>query len=186
MEMSNILIVDDEPSVIKALKRSFLDDPYKVYSAISATEGLGILSANEIKVVISDEGMPGMSGADFLAKVRSHFPAVVRIMLTGHASLDAAMKAINKGEIYRFFTKPWDDLELRFAVTSAVEKFDLEKENHRLLDIVRKQALNLKLIEQEFPGITQLEYDEKGRIIINDVSDQEVEIIVAQLAKEYQ
>ena len=74
MEISNILIVDDEPSVIKALKRSFLDDPYKVYSAMSATEGLGILSANEIKVVISDEGMPGMSGADFLAKVRSSFP----------------------------------------------------------------------------------------------------------------
>ena len=186
MESSNILIVDDEQSVIKALKRSFLDDPYEVYSAISAIEGLDILSKVEIKVVISDEGMPGMCGADFLAKVRSCCPDVVRIMLTGHASLDAAMKAINKGEIYRFFTKPWDDLELRFAVKSAVEKFDLEKENHRLLDIVRKQALNLKLIEKEFPGITQLEYDEKGRIIIDDVSDEEVEMIVAQLVQDYQ
>ena len=185
METSNILIVDDEQSVIKALKRSFLDEPYELYSAISAIEGLDILSKVEIKVVISDEGMPGMSGADFLAKVISCCPDVVRIMLTGHASLDAAMKAINKGEIYRFFTKPWDDLELRFAVKSAVEKFDLGKENHRLLDIVRKQALNLKLIEKEFPGITQLEYDEKGRIIIDDVSDEEVEMIIAQLVKEY-
>jgi DNA-binding NtrC family response regulator len=185
METSNILIVDDEPSVIKALTRSFLDDPYNVYSAISATEGLSILAKVDIKVVISDEGMPGMSGADFLAKVKGRFPAVVRIMLTGHASLGAAMKAINRGEIYRFFTKPWDDFELRFAVKSAVEKYDLEEENRTLLDIVRKQALNLKLIEKEFPGITQLEYDERGRIIINDVSDEEVETIVAQLAKEY-
>jgi len=185
METSNILIVDDEPSVIQALKRSFLDDPYNVYTAISAIEGLEILAANEIKVVISDEMMPGMSGADFLAKVRTSFPAIVRIMLTGHASLDAAIRAINKGEIYRFFMKPWNDLELRFAVKSAVEKFDLEKENQRLLDMVRKQALNLKLIEKEFPGITQLEYDEKGRIIVDDVSDEEVEMLVAQLVEEY-
>ncbi len=185
METSNILIVDDEPSVIQALKRSFLDDPYNVYTAISAIEGLEILAANEIKVVISDEMMPGMSGSDFLAKVRNCFPNVVRIMLTGHASLDAAIKAINRGEIYRFFMKPWNDLELRFAVKSAVEKFDLERENQRLLDIVRRQALNLILIEKEFPGITQLEYDEKGRIIIQDVPDGEIAQIVAELEREY-
>jgi two-component system, probable response regulator PhcQ len=185
MDTSNILIVDDEQSVIKALKRSFLDDPYNVYSAISAAEALNILSENKIKVVISDEMMPGMSGADFLAKVSGCFPAVIRIMLTGHASLSAAIKAINKGEIYRFFTKPWDDFELRFAVKSAVERYDLEEENRRLLDIVKKQALNMKLLEKEFPGITQLEYDEKGRIIVNDVCDEEVEMLVAQLEKKY-
>ena len=106
-------------------------------------------------------------------------------MLTGHASLDAAIKAINRGEIYRFFTKPWDDFELRFAVKSAVEKYDLEEENRRLLDIVKKQALNMKLLEKEFPGITQLEYDEKGRIIIQDVPDGEIAQIVAELEREY-
>ncbi len=185
MATSNILIVDDEHSVITALKRSFLDDNYEVFSAGSAAEGLAILSKHKIKVVISDEMMPGMSGADFLVRVSSHFPDVVRIMLTGQASLAAAIKAINKGEIYRFFTKPWDDFELRFAVKSAVEKFDLSEENRRLIDIVKKQALNMKLIEKEFPGITQLEYDEKGRIIAQDVSDEEVGQIMAQLEKEY-
>ena len=129
--------------------------------------------------------MPGMSGADFLAKVSSRFPSVVRIMLTGHASLSAAIRAINNGEIYRFFTKPWDDFELRFAVKSAVEKYDLEEENRRLLDIVKKQALNMKLLEKEFPGITQLEYDEKGRIIIQDVPDGEIAQIMAELEGEY-
>jgi DNA-binding NtrC family response regulator len=185
MTVSNILIVDDEQSVIGALKRSFLDDPYMVYTAESAAEGLDILSANKIKVVISDEMMPGMSGADFLAKVNKSYPDVIRIMLTGQASLAAAIKAINKGEIYRFFTKPWDDFELLLAVKSAIEKFDLEEENRKLLAIIRKQALNLKLIEKEFPGITHLEYDKKGRIIVQHVSDEEVERIVAQLEKEY-
>jgi two-component system, probable response regulator PhcQ len=126
-----------------------------------------------------------MPGAEFLARVSDRFPHVVRIMLTGHASLDAAIKAINKGAIYRFFTKPWDDFELRFAVKSAIEKYDLEEENRRLLDIVRKQAINLKLLEKEFPGITQLEYDEKGRILVQDVQDGEIDRIIAQLESEH-
>ena len=185
MNTSNILIVDDEKSVREALKRSFLDDPYAVYTAENAAEGLHILSTNNIKVVISDEMMPGMSGADFLAKVSNRFPDVIRIMLTGQASLASAIKAINKGEIYRFFTKPWDDFELRFAVRSAVDRYDLEQENRRLLGIVKRQALNMRLIEKEFPGISELEYDEKGRIVVQDVSDAEVELLVAQLEQEY-
>lgn len=183
-ETSAILIVDDEPGLIKALKRSFIDDPVYIYTADNAMEGLALLAAHKIKVVISDEMMPGMSGAEFLAKVSSRLPQVIRIMLTGHASLNAAIKAINKGEIYRFFTKPWDDFELRFAVKSSIEKYDLEEENRRLLSIVRQQALNLKLLEKEFPGITQLRYDEKGRIIVQDAPDAEIEQIVADLEKD--
>ena len=68
---------------------------------------------------------------------------------------------------------------------SAIEKYDLEEENRRLLGIVRKQALNLKLLEKEFPGITDLEYDDKGRIIIQDVPDGEIDQILAELEKEY-
>ena len=185
IETNKVLIVDDERGVIEALKRSFIDDHVCIYSADSGTKGLEILSANRMKVVISDEMMPVMPGAEFLAQVSSRFPHVIRIMLTGHASLNAAIKAINKGEIYRFFTKPWDDFEIRFAVKSAIEKYDLEEENRRLLGIVRKQALNLKLLEKEFPGITDLEYDDKGRIIIQDVPDGEIDQILAELEKEY-
>jgi YD repeat-containing protein len=66
-----------------------------------------------------------------------------------------------------------------------VEKYDLEEENRRLLEIVKKQSLNMKLLEKEYPGITQLEYDEKGRIIIQDVPDEEIARIVAELDIEY-
>ncbi len=185
MESDKILIVDDEKSVIEALKRAFLDDPYEILSAEDAIQGLALLSANKVKVVISDEMMPGVSGAEFLARVSKNYPGVVRIMLTGHASLKAAIQAINQGEIYRFFTKPWDDFDLRFAVKTAIEKYDLEEENRRLLEIIKKQAFNLKMLEKEFPGISKLEYDEHGRIIADDVGEDEIEKIVASLEKDF-
>ncbi len=180
MERYTILIVDDEPNVIASLKRVFTDEPYEIYSAAGALEGIEILKNNPVKVVVSDEKMPDVTGSEFLAMVREQFPNVIRIMLTGNASIEAAMKAINEGEIYRFFTKPWDDMELRFAVMAAIDKYNLEEENRRLLGIVKRQALNIKLIEKQFPGITKLDRDENGRIMLPDVSEEEVTRIIAQ------
>jgi two-component system, probable response regulator PhcQ len=181
METSKILIVDDEPNILSALKRTFGEDPYEVYTAENATDGMDLLGEHKIKLVISDEMMPGMSGAEFLAQVSVRFPNIIRMMLTGHASLDAAIKAINKGEIYRFFTKPWNDLELRFSVRAGIDKYNLEEENRRLLRVIRKQAMNLKSLEKEFPGISQVKYDNKGCIIVDDVSDEEIAKIVSEL-----
>jgi DNA-binding NtrC family response regulator len=184
MKNSAILLVDDELNVLESLKRLFMDDQYTVLTAESAAEALAHLESNSnIKVIVSDEMMPKVSGAELLASVSKRYPDIVRIMLTGHASLDAAIKAINMGQIYRFFTKPWNDLELRFSITAAIDKYDLESENRRLLDIVKKQAVNLKLLEKQFPGISRLEYDEKGRILIEDVDDKEIEQILADLDK---
>ncbi len=126
MVEDSVLIVDDEPFVINSIRRVLIDAGYMIFSAENAYKGLEILKAHPIKVVISDEMMPGMSGSEFLSQVRRQFPDVIRIMLTGHASIDAAMKAINEGEIYRFFTKPWNDIDLLFSMRSAVEKYDLE------------------------------------------------------------
>ena len=183
IETSNILIVDDERDILNALKRTFAEDPYFVFSAENAAEGMAILGQHKIKVVLSDELMPGMSGAEFLGQVSVKFPTVIRIILTGHASLNAAIKAINMGEIYRFFTKPWNELDLRFSVKAAIEKYNLEEENRRLLKIIRKQVLNMKILEKEFPGISQLKYDNTGSIIVDDVSDSEIEKILSDLDK---
>jgi two-component system, probable response regulator PhcQ len=181
METNAILIVDDEPNIINALKRTFADDPYEVFSAENAADGMAFLSERKIKLVISDEMMPGMTGVEFLAQVKIRYPNIIRMMLTGHASLDAAIKAINMGAIYRFFTKPWNDLELRFSVKAGIDKYNLEEENRRLLRIIRKQAMNLKSLEKEFPGISRVKYDNKGCIIVDDVSDEEIEKIVSEL-----
>jgi two-component system, probable response regulator PhcQ len=180
-----VLIVDDEPNVIASLKRELADEPYEIYSAGGGAEGLDILKQGRVKVVISDEKMPLMSGVEFLACVKEYYPETVRIMLTGYASLDAAMKAVNEGEIYRFFSKPWNEIELKLSVRAALEKYNLEAENKRLLKIVKRQAINLKLIENKYPSITKLEKDEEGNLILSDISEEEFDRIVLQCERDF-
>jgi len=182
----SILIVDDESGVLSALKRTLIDEPYIVHTATGGVDGLELLKNNAIKVVISDERMPEMAGSEFLTAVKKLFPDTVRMMLTGHASVEAAMKAVNSGEIYRFFSKPWDDVQLKLAIRSALEKYNLEDENRRLLKTVRKQATELQKIEQSHPGITSLEKDEEGNLVIPDFSgsDRDLSDILSEIASE--
>jgi two-component system, probable response regulator PhcQ len=171
---NRILLLDDEPNILASLKRILMDEPYEILGAGTGEEGLEILLENPCKVVISDERMPGMGGAEFLSRVKALYPETIRIMLTGYASIEAAMKAVNDGEIYRFFMKPWDDTDLRMAIHSAIEKFDLQKENERLLELVRKQSGELSSIESRYPGITQIEKDSDGSIFVPELSEEEM------------
>jgi two-component system probable response regulator PhcQ len=171
---NRILLLDDEPNILAALKRVLMDEPYEILEAGSGEQGLEILHKNPCKVVISDERMPGIGGAEFLTRVKDLYPETVRILLTGYASIEATMKAVNDGEIYRFFMKPWDDMDLRMAIRSAIEKFDLQKENERLLEVVQKQAGELSSIESRYPGITQLEKDSDGSIFVPELSEEEM------------
>ncbi|RJQ20825.1 MAG: response regulator [Nitrospiraceae bacterium] len=179
----SIIIVDDEPGVISALKRSLIEEPYDIHTAGSGAEALGIMRDHEMKLVISDERMPGMTGTEFLSTVKNMFPETIRIMLTGHASIDAAMKAVNNGEIYRFFAKPWNDIELKLAVRSAIEKYNLEEENRGLLKTVKRQALELRQLEKIYPGITSLKKDKEGNVVLTEIStdDEDISDIIAQM-----
>jgi response regulator RpfG family c-di-GMP phosphodiesterase len=121
-----ILFVDDEKSIVKALHRIFLDDNYHILTAGSGQEALELLNAGEIPtVIISDQRMPGMNGAEFLAKARKFLPESIRMVLTGYADINTAMESINRGGIYRYILKPWDDEELRLVVRDAVSLFEL-------------------------------------------------------------
>jgi len=113
MQEDNILIVDDEPNVLTSLKRIFAESPIVVHTAGNAEEAMDILKTNPVKVVISDERMPSIKGSQLLSMVREQFPRTVRIILTGYADIEAAIRAVNQREIYRFFTKPWDDEEIK-------------------------------------------------------------------------
>jgi DNA-binding NtrC family response regulator len=181
-----ILLVDDEPNVISALERALLDEPYTIYTAESGEKGLDLLSRTKVKVIVSDERMPGMGGAEFLSMVKELYPPVVRIMLTGQASVESTMKAVNKGEIYRFLIKPWDDTELILSIRSAVEKYDMEEENRRLLRTIRRQSREIKMLEERFPGISSLRKDDTGSFILPDISDDELERIIAEYCDESQ
>ncbi|HEX2770425.1 MAG TPA: response regulator [Geobacteraceae bacterium] len=179
-----ILLVDDEPNVISALERALLDEPYTIYNAESGEEGLERLSQVKVKVIVSDERMPGMGGAEFLSRVKELHPQVVRIMLTGQASVESTMKAVNKGEIYRFLIKPWDDSELILSLRSAVEKYDMEEENRRLLRTVKRQSQEIRMLEKRFPGISAMHKDDSGTFILPDISDDELEKIIAAYCEE--
>lgn len=180
-----VLLVDDEANVRTALKRALFDEGLEIHCAESGEEALSLFSMHRFKVVISDERMPGMDGAEFLSRVRQSYPETVRIMLTGHASIESTMKIVNRGEIYRFFIKPWNDFDLVVAIRSAIQKFDLEEENRRLLKVVRHQATELKTLETKYPGITSVEKDKEGNLLISELSEEELSDIIQRCCKEY-
>lgn len=181
---NKILLVDDETNVLSALKRALFDEQLEIVSVTSAEKALEIMQQQYFKVVVSDERMIGMQGSEFLTQVREHYPHILRIMLTGHATLEAAMKAVNEGEIYRFFSKPWNDHELKFAIRSAIEKFDLEDENRRLLATVKQQALEIKVLEKRYPGISRVEKDSQGAFVLTDISEDEIKNMLTECEHE--
>jgi len=180
-----ILLVDDEANVLSALQRALFEEEYEVLTAESGEDGLKLLLSHRVKVIISDERMPGMDGSEFLSLVREKYPETVRIMLTGHASLESAMKAVNCGGIYRFFTKPWQELDLKMAISSAIEKYDLEEENRRLLRTIKHQAMEKKMLERQFPGISRLKKDVTGHFVLPDISVDELAQIIDECEKKY-
>lgn len=182
---SPILLVDDEVNVLAALKRSLFDEPVEIVTATSAVEALAVMMQQNFKVVISDERMIGMQGAEFLSVIRKRYPATIRMMLTGHATLEAAMRAVNEGEIYRFFSKPWDDDHLIFAVRSAIEKYDLEAENRRLLATVKTQAKELKALEKHYPGISTVKRDQQGSLVLPELSDNDMQELFNECEQRY-
>lgn len=114
-----LLLVDDEPDILSALRRMLRNEGYRILTAQDALEGLKILARESVQVVISDQRMPGMSGTEFLARVKSMHPENLRIILSGQADMVSVIDAINNGAIYKFLTKPWDDMNLRAQIREA-------------------------------------------------------------------
>jgi DNA-binding NtrC family response regulator len=136
-----VLFVDDDPSVTDAMRRSLRDEPYQVATAGSGDEALAVLRKGPVDVIVSDEMMPGMSGSDLLALVRRDYPGTARMILTGQATLDAAIRAINEGEVYRFFTKPARTIDLALAIRQALAlKVATEPPSHPAREGPRTQA----------------------------------------------
>lgn len=175
-----IMLVDDEAHVLSALTRALIDEPFEIITATSGSQALELMEGKNVKVIVSDERMVGMQGSELLAEVKLRSPETVRILLTGHATLDAALRAVNVGEIYRFFLKPWDDTQLRFALLSAIEKFDLEAENRRLLATIKSQALEIKNLEKRYPGISRVQQNEQGSFVLPDIPEDELTRIIEE------
>lgn len=143
-EPATILFVDDETNILSALKRLFRPLGYRIITAESGAAGLLVLEENTVDLVISDMRMPEMNGAQFLEQVRQKWPDAVRILLTGYADVGSTIAAINKGEIYRYIAKPWDDNDIVLTVRHALERKNLELEKQRLEALTLKQNEELK------------------------------------------
>jgi len=140
----SILCVDDEPNVLKALRRLFRGSDYVVYLADSGTQGLEILAQQTIDLIISDMRMPHMDGAEFFTQAAMKYPDTVRILLTGYADIESTITAVNKGKIYSYCRKPWEDDELKSLVAKAIEEKRLREERVQLFEIIHRQNTELK------------------------------------------
>ena len=118
-----LLIVDDDVNVLASLYRLFRRDNYRILTASSPGEGFELLAQHAVQVIVCDQRMPGMSGTEFLSKVKEMYPETIRIILSGYTGLEAVLDSINRGAIYRFYTKPWDDTQLRDNVRLAFHHY---------------------------------------------------------------
>jgi len=166
MANPRILMVDDEENILHSLRRLFRKEPYDLLTATNGDEGLKILDEHQVDLIISDLKMPRMTGIEFLKAAKEKNPVPLRIMLTGHADLRSIMAAIEQGEIYRFLLKPWDDEELKMTIRQALDYYNLWKENRALVRTVKKQNQVLQELEKEHPGISQVQRDEDGSVVL--------------------
>ena len=158
-----VLCVDDEPNILSALKRSLRTENWRVLSATGGAEALEILTCENVDLIISDMRMPGMDGAQLLEQVSQRWPGSIRILLTGHADMNATVAAINRGQIFRYLNKPWSDEELRATVNQGLDLLALEREKQRLEALTRQQnaqlhdanALLEKRVEERTADLTQ-------------------------------
>lgn len=138
-----LLFVDDEESILHALRRLFRKEPYEILTAVSAREGLNLVASRPVELIISDHRMPEMEGTEFLARVREKKPDIMRIMLTGYADMKAAVEAINESQVYRYISKPWNDDDLRLTVREALRQYDLVRSNRELNELIKEQNKEL-------------------------------------------
>ncbi|MFT5207920.1 MAG: signal transduction histidine kinase [Candidatus Omnitrophota bacterium] len=141
---TKILILDDEENILRSLTRLFIDEPFDVQTTTDAEQALAMIAKHDFKVVLSDQRMPNASGVEFLSKVKEISPNTIRILFTGYVDIQAAEDAVNKGEVYRFISKPWNDEDLKSIIRDAVKNYDLSAENERLQKLTQIQNVELK------------------------------------------
>lgn len=148
-----LLLVDDEDNITAALVRLLRQDGYQVLTANSARSALGILENHTAGVILTDQRMPEMSGVELLSKVKELYPDTVRMVLSGYTDLNSVTDAINRGAIYKFLTKPWDNEMLRANVHEAFRHYELMQERTRLAGEIQAANEQLSRINLELEAL---------------------------------
>ncbi len=143
-----VLFVDDEPSILRSIKRIIHKTNINMLTANSGQEALALFAEHEITMIVSDMKMPNMSGSELLEQVASLYPETYRVILTGFADLDSIMQAVNQGGIHRYIQKPWDNQDLLLTIKDGLQFTKLKRENHTLQQKLFKQNRALKELAQ--------------------------------------
>lgn len=183
MIMAKLLIVDDEPHILSALRRclsgrdEFQDVALEYQIVLHSATAAALQEAEEtgFDLVLCDYRMPMMDGVTFIKELRYLQPDITAIILSGMADLQGVVRAINEAGIHRFIPKPWDDYELRATVAGALAFRQLQIENQRLADELRLQRsrvhcqqMELLRLEKETPGITKVKFADDGSISLDE------------------
>ena len=156
-----VLLVDDEEAVTESLRLTLRKWPFTLFTAKSAAEALHVLAARTVDVVVSDERMPGLQGSHLMGGIKMRYPKAGRIILTGQASIEAAMFAINQGQVHRYLTKPTRAEDLAVAIQEAAELA-------RATPVAAPHASLDESLEAEHPGITSVERTADGYIVLEE------------------
>ena len=154
--MIHVLYIDDEPHNLSAFQADFRRD-FRVHTTTEPTDAVAMLREHPIEVLISDQKMPNISGVEFFELIMNDYPDPVRMLLTGHADLDAVIDAINKGQIYKYISKPWNEVQLADLIREAAHLHHQRRRERRaagalatLIDSAR--GINRELLELVRPG----------------------------------
>ena len=155
-----IICVDDEPNILQSLRRLLRKEGYRLLLANSGDEALKLMQEQEVHLIISDQRMPQMSGTEFLALVKERYPDVLRVILTGYTDVDSITESINKGHIYKFFLKPWNDHNLKLEIRQALDQYDLIKANQHLDETVLRQNQELQRVNEKLEELVAARTEE--------------------------
>lgn len=174
--MHRIMLVDDEPNVLRALERLLSKPQREIECFTDPQQALQRAYTATFDLILSDYRMPRMDGVELLIKLKEMQPDLIRLIISGHNDLDAILSAINKAEIYRFITKPWDNFELEMTVENALMHRDMLVENRRLAEQVRQQQQRLSrqdqamyALERNHPEIAKVVWADDGSIRLDEV-----------------
>jgi DNA-binding NtrC family response regulator len=154
---TTVLLVDDEQPTLNVLSRLLRSDGFQVLTTTDPLQAAEMVEAGQASIVVSDMDMPRMNGLQLLARLRQSAPRVLRILLTGRGSLEAAMRAINEGEVFRFLTKPWNSDEFRATIKEAEARVRIPAPEVRAANLAEQRSKLLAALEATHPGITVVE-----------------------------
>lgn len=171
--MIRIQLVDDDPHILSALRRLLRPHGWETHAFTEIQSALDALAENEYAVIVSDYRMPEVDGVTYLQFAKQRQPRAMRMILSAYGDRQAMMQAINRAEIYRFLSKPWEEYELETALRAAIDLYLLRVQNERLLSqlefqqtALQRQQHELLRLEAQFPGITRVKRDANGAVLV--------------------